>query len=238
MTRIKAFAIHMFASGCFLAAFYFLVNLLWYPGKLFSAAAGSELMHLLIGVDLILGPLLTLIIFNPQKKKLKQDMLIIVLCQLGFLMYGVWSIYTVRPVYIAFVENRFYMARANEIDPVDAERAKFSEFKKIPRLGPVFVGTVAPEDQKMRNDLVFGSLVGMGLQNLPEYFVPLQNVQSQVRAAAKTSRQIVDADSKHRLEQYEYNHRSMQVGFIPLLQKGHLLFVAVDTRTGAVLEII
>lgn len=240
MHRLKAFALHLAASTVILASFFALVTQVWYPGRLFAAAAGSELISLLIFVDLIIGPLMTLIIFNTKKEKLRQDLLIVVLCQLVFLVYGVWTIVAVRPVYLVFAEDRFYIVRANEIDQKDMARAKNEEFKTLSLIGPKFIGSVQPTDPKIKNDLVFSSLVGMGVQNLPEYFVSLQQVSAQVKAAAKTSRQFnkIDSESKLRLQQYEITHTATVSSFIPLVNKNSILFVVINSANGEFVDII
>ncbi|TDK68043.1 TfpX/TfpZ family type IV pilin accessory protein [Sapientia aquatica] len=240
MNRFKASAIHLFGSACVIGVFFLLVRQVWYPGQLFSAAAGAELLRLLICVDVILGPLITLIIFDTKKKKLRQDMFIVLFCQLCFLVYGFWSIFSVRPVYFALVGDQFYMVRANEIDSVDQNRAKNALFRQLPITGPEFVGTIEPDDQKIKNDLVFSSLAGMGLQNLPQYFVPFAQVQPQVRAVAKTSQQFktITSETRLRLKNYELAHPTSAVAFVPLVFKAGQLFVVVKAGNGEVIEII
>ena len=240
MNRLKAFSIHLTASAIILVSFFAVVSQVWYPGQLFSVAAGAALIRLLVGVDLILGPLVTLIIFDTKKKKLRQDLLIIVICQLIFFAYGAWTIFAVRPAYIVFADDQFYMVRANEIDGKDLARARIDEFKTLPLTGPKFIGTIQPTDPKVKNDLVFSSLSGMGLQNLPEYFVPLEQVSAQVRAAAKTSKQfkIIDSDSKLRLQHYEASHPSRPLAFIRLVSKVAVFFVVIDASNGKFVDII
>jgi hypothetical protein len=240
MNRFKAFAVHLISSAIILVGFYTMASQVWYPGKLFSIAAGAQLIRLLICVDVIIGPLITFIIFNVKKKKLKQDLFFVVFCQLCFLVYGAWTIFTVRPAYIAFAEDQFFIVRANEIDPADEAKVKNNDFKSLPLLGPKFVGTVEPTDQKIKNDLVFSSLAGMGIQNLPQYFVPFETIRSQIKAAARTSKQLkkIDSDTRLRLELYERNHSSTPVAFIRLVNKNAILFVVINSSNGAVVDII
>ena len=46
------------------------------------------LILLMIGVDVVIGPLLTLIVFDPKKKHLKFDLVVIAALQLAALAYG------------------------------------------------------------------------------------------------------------------------------------------------------
>jgi hypothetical protein len=55
--------------------------------------AGAEgLLLLMAGIDIVVGPLLTLIVFKAGKKGLKFDLALIALAQAAFLAYGVWTI--------------------------------------------------------------------------------------------------------------------------------------------------
>jgi len=240
MTRYKAASIHLLVSASVLLLAYLFIGNVWYPGKLFLAAAGGDLMKLLAGVDVILGPLIMLIIFDAKKKLIKFDIAVVVLFQAGFLMYGLWSIYTVRPAYIAFVENRFCLVRANEIDTADLAKVSNPLFKELPQFGPVYVGTKEPTDQKTKEDILFSGFGGMGLQNLPQYYIPYTDVQQQIVAAGKTSQQFktVPAETREMMQAYEKSHASHPVLFLMLINKHVPLIVVVDAKTGTVVELI
>ncbi len=240
MSRYKASALHLFGSACVLMLAFLLIYRVWFPGKLFSAVGGSDLLRLLAGVDLILGPLVMLIIFDHKKKWLKLDIALVLLCQLGFLGYGLWTIFSARPVYIAFVEDRFYMVRANEVDAADQAKAGNPVFKSLPYLGPVYVGTRQPADQKIRNEIALSGLAGMGIQNLPQYFVPYTDVQQQVKSMAKTSAQLLflDQASRLRLQEEEKKYAEHPVLFLMLVRKSGPLAVVIRQSTGQVIDII
>ena len=91
LSRLQAFGFHFLASAAVIAIIFSFVKLVWYPHQLFEAANGFDLLKILVLVDLILGPLIMLIIFNPAKKSLKIDVSTVIECQLLLLGYGVWS---------------------------------------------------------------------------------------------------------------------------------------------------
>ena len=69
MTRLKAFSIHLIISAFLTAALATaLTPLLRYRPPFFSALGGLHVLLVLLGVDISLGPLFTLIIFNPGKR--------------------------------------------------------------------------------------------------------------------------------------------------------------------------
>ncbi len=246
MNRFKASLLHLLGSGCALILVFALVRWIWYPGRLFDAASGAELFVLLVGVDLVLGPLITLIIFSPGKPSLKFDIVCVLAAQVAFLSYGVWSIYSARPVYMAFAENRFYLVMANEIDPADQKKATNPTFQSLPLSGAEFVGTVQPNDPRMRENIAWASFYGMGIQQLPQYFVPYLDVAPRAKTAAMTANDLVgkmkDASKEDLTRLLDYEQRTRTEGknalFVRLLNKKVILFVAVDAASGAVLTIL
>ena len=74
MSRWKAASIHCSISALVGLIVGFLLFGLWYPPPYFHAAGADELILLLVGVDLTLGPLLTLIVFRSGKRGLKFDL--------------------------------------------------------------------------------------------------------------------------------------------------------------------
>lgn len=240
MTRYKAFAIHLLSSIFVLSLIFLLIQQVWYPGKLFTLAAGVDLLQLIVGVDLVIGPFILLLIFDAKKKYIKMDVLIILLCQLGFMGYGCWVMFTARPAYFAFVENHFFLVRANEVDEDSLKLVKDPQFKQLPLSGPVAAGTKEPDDVNIRNDIALSALGGMGIQDLPQYFVPYSQVRQQVLLAGKTSQELkVDQDTKKRVIAYEEkNQHTKPVLFLPMVNKHTPLVVVIDAKTAQIIEII
>lgn len=246
MNRFTASFVHLLGSACVVALVFLLAHLLWYPGRLFVAASGTDLMTILILVDLTLGPLITLIIYSPGKPSLKLDITTVVVLQIAFLLYGVWSIYSARPVYIPFDEDRFFLVTANEIDPEDRNKVSNPTFQSLPLWGPEVVGTVLPDDPEMREKIKFGGMVGMGIWLLPQYFVPYEQVAASIKAAAKSAKELgettkgIPTDDLVRLSDYEAKKYAdgKNVRFVRLATKKLMLYVAVDEATGAVVEIL
>src|SRR4030095_3232307 len=98
LNRFKAFAIHLAVSVLIAAIVLTLIIVIWYPPPYFDAMGGDVLLRLLIGVDVTLGPLVTLIIFDPAKPKLELDLATIVVLQLAALAYGGYVMFEARPV--------------------------------------------------------------------------------------------------------------------------------------------
>ena len=113
--KLKATAIHLLLSSFLALLCFMLVFFIIYPSPLAQATGVSGLFLIMLGVDVVLGPALTFIVYKKNKKTLKIDLLVIVLIQLSALCYGVYSMYQGRPVWIAYTVDRFELVRVNDI---------------------------------------------------------------------------------------------------------------------------
>src|SRR4051812_8594224 len=102
MSRWKASGLHLLISILIGSAVLTLMLGLWYPEPLFQAMGGEGLLFILLGVDVALGPLVTLIVFKPAKRGLKLDLALIGAVQLAALLYGAHIMFVARPAFIAF----------------------------------------------------------------------------------------------------------------------------------------
>src|SRR6185437_826570 len=123
MNRFEASAIHFALSRVVAATTFSLIRLVWYPGPLFTAAGGVKLFALIAGVDVTLGPLLTLVVFVPGKWGLRFDLTVIATLQACALAYGCHVLFASRPVYLIFVKDRFELVRAEEVADADLAKA-------------------------------------------------------------------------------------------------------------------
>jgi hypothetical protein len=113
LNRYQAFAIHIAISLVLFFVLLVCITQFWYPGILFDTGNGWKAITLIVCIDLILGPLLTLIVFNPKKSSLKFDLWVIALVQTVALIYGTWTIHSSRPLAIAYINTSFITFYAN-----------------------------------------------------------------------------------------------------------------------------
>lgn len=108
--RYQAFAVHFAASFVIFLILLVMIFNVWYPGVFFDSEQGWKAILLIVGVDLVLGPLLTLIVFNPAKKSLKFDLAVIAILQLSALLAGSFVINERRPVaFVSFDLHKGFM---------------------------------------------------------------------------------------------------------------------------------
>lgn len=186
VTRWKASGLHLLISAAIAAGALALMLLVWYPHPLFKAAGGDDLLLILVGVDVVIGPLITLIIFKPGKKGLKFDLAVIGTVQLAALVYGVSIVYLARPAYIVFVKDRFEVVTAAELNPGTLAEAKYPQFRDAPIDGPGWVYGAFPENPAERSELAKLALAGLDLQHFPRYYRPYEENAAEILARSQT----------------------------------------------------
>ncbi len=115
--RLRASGIHLGLSLVIALAAALLVFGIWYPYPYREISGGRELFLLVVTVDVILGPLITLAVFNRAKPwtELRRDLVIVVLIQLAALAYGLWTVSVARPVHMVFEIDRFRVVHGVDI---------------------------------------------------------------------------------------------------------------------------
>ena len=186
LSRWQASGLHLLICVAVAVAVVAVMLAVWYPQPLFEAVGGNDLLFILVGVDVVLGPLLTLIVFKAGKRGMKFDLAAIGLVQIAALIYGCAIVFLVRPVFIVFVKDRFELAVAAELDPVELAAAKYPQFRSPPLGGPMLVAADMPTDPGERSKLVVAALSGRDLQHFPRYYVPYAERRKEVLAKAQT----------------------------------------------------
>jgi len=185
IAKLKAFLLHFLLSGMVILCFAGLIWFVWYPNPFLKAEGGLEIVGLLIGVDLILGPTLTAMVYKKGKKGLIFDLSLIILLQFGALAYGMNALYQERPQYVAFEVDRFVLVPAASIntDELKDKTLLTGVFDK-----PRVVYIELEEDAKKRADILLETIYGgKGYAERPEYY---HEISHYVDTLGKGDRQL------------------------------------------------
>ncbi len=188
MTRWKASTIHLALSVVVLTAIAALLGWRWDPPGLFQMAQADKLLLIIAGVDVVMGPLLTLIVYRQGKKSLKFDLAVIALLQLAAMAYGLGTVWQSRPVYLVAMEDRFRMVFANELEPEDLAKGA-PQYRSLPWLTVEPIAALVPTDKAKRQDLLFLTLdTGKDIHLLPEFYGPFAAIAPKLLAQAPSAR--------------------------------------------------
>ena len=171
MSRFSAFAIHLGISFLIFLVLAYLVVFEWYPGIFFENDGGWRGMRIIIAVDLVLGPLLTLVVYKAGKPGLRTDLTLIGLLQVVCLAAGTWVVHSEKPLAVVYTEGRFTVMSAD--DYVADAGIAVPDLRHFPGDNPKWVMVQMPEDAATEHEVFSQSFRSGRLMNtLTDYYAP------------------------------------------------------------------
>jgi hypothetical protein len=170
--KFVAFVVHFLVTavlGLLAAALIFRV---WYPSPFAEMLGGVKLFVLVVGCDLALGPLLSLVVYNGQKARhlLVLDYTVIAIVQLAALGYGIYTVSAARPAYIVFTAEGLQVTPAHDLLDEYLARAR-EPYRTRPLWGPRLVGFRLPSDTDTQKKVLLESLQGVAFATMPQWYV-------------------------------------------------------------------
>lgn len=241
--RLKASVIHCTLSMGVALLAALLVFGLWYPNPYREISGGRELFMLVVTVDVILGPLITLAIFDRRKSwvTLRRDLVIVVLLQFSALGYGLWSVAIARPVHMVFEIDRFRIVHAVEVPPEMLQHTP-SGVTALPYTGPTLLGLRPFTNEGERMDATLAAVGGVTLSSRPDLWQTYDASRNDVMHVAKPVSQLkarfpdqvgaIDAALAGKGDAASAAH------YVPLAGRKDFWTVLVDGRNGDILGFV
>lgn len=241
MNRFKAAGIHLLLSALVVAIVLSLMWFVWYPNGFFKLLGGGGLVLIIAGVDLCLGPLLTLVVFNPEKKSLKMDLAIIGIVQVCALLYGASVMFKSRPIFNVFEGDLFKVTLASEFeDDKRLQQAKKPEWQGRSWTGPKLVAAEMPTDPLFKQEVV------LSMQDLNMFPVLFQEYDGSQRTIALQNAQplksLMDYDPENPAIIKAFLTRKSQsldaFVYLPIVHGYTNMTAVLDAETADFIEII
>lgn len=137
--KLAALLTHLILSCLIVLILLYVVFYHWYPNGLIYAG-GIEGLTLIGGIDIILGPLLTFVVYKKGKKGLAYDLAFIVILQFSALSFGTWQVHSQRPVAAVLMDDGIHL-----ISYADATKFKV-DLDKFGHDRPLWLFMDLPED--------------------------------------------------------------------------------------------
>jgi hypothetical protein len=238
--RLKAFSLHMLSSACVLTLILGSLYLGWYRWPGWRLTEVTQVVLIMVCVDVVLGPTLTFIIANQKKprREFTRDIGIIVAIQLCALIYGSVSLWNGRPLYYAFSENLLQLVQAYDINAAEAEDGR----RQNPALAPHWyslprwIWAPLPADAEETRKIVTSAITGGDdVISMPKYFKPWEDGLPSLRNNLKK----VDSVAYFaKSEKAKLKEKIKAVGLpddqanaMPLTGRGHPLLAVFDPAT-------
>ncbi len=237
--RLRASGIHLAISIAVAVLAALLVFMLWYPYPYREISGGRELFLILVSVDVVLGPLITLAVFDKSKprRQLVRDLSIVGLIQLAALAYGIWTVFLARPVHLAFEVDRFRVIHSVDV-PVEMLPQAPPGFESLPLTGPKLVAVRPFRNPQESFEATMAALEGVHLGARPDLWQAYGQARERVLAAARPASQLFQRfpEDSSRIERV-VNHSGMapaSLAYLPLVARDSVWTVLVNARTAEV----
>jgi hypothetical protein len=230
---------HLVISAAVVALAALLVFGVWYPSPWRQLLGVAGVFGLVVGVDLVCGPLLTLVLANPKKsrKERRVDLSLVGAIQLIALAYGLWSVFGARPVALVFEVDRLTIISANEVQ-IDQLNQAPEGLRALPWAGINLVGARGPSSSAEYLESLDISLKGVTPAMRPAWWVPYDAVRPEVLKRAKPLVELVKVRPQ---QAASFESAVAKSGFqietlryLPLTSSKVLDWVALISQTGDV----
>lgn len=234
--RATAAALHLILSLAIAAIVAVVIFALWFPGDYRTMAGGGKLFWIIVSVDVVMGPLLTFVVFNlaKQRKELMRDLAVIALMQLGALGYGLATLFVARPIALVFEVDRFRVITAANVLESELPDAPL-EYRALPLTGPWLLGVRAPKNGNEKLEIIDFALQGVDVGQRPSYW---QAYDESRAGALERSRSVMALMAKYTAERSDIERRLKVLGltassarFLPTtsaLDTGWITFLGPD----------
>ncbi|HYB64056.1 MAG TPA: hypothetical protein VEC59_02225 [Steroidobacteraceae bacterium] len=184
--RLHTFGLHLAGSASALALVLGAFWLGWYRWPGWYLASVLHIVGIVVMVDLVLGPTLTLIVANPGKRRavLARDIAIIVAVQLIALVYGGVTLCLGRPLYYTFSVDRLELVQASDLKTDDVGVAR----RENPALAPWWysrprwIWAPLPANPQEAEKIAMGAVLGgADVIQMPRYFRPWEQGLPELR---------------------------------------------------------
>ena len=160
-----------------------------YPSFYFNMSGGIEGLFLMFGVDVVIGPLITFLVFNPHKKRKEiiSDLLIIAVMQFSALGYGFYTVYRERP-WLTVVYDMGSSIVLNAREVAEDEVLSKVDMSKLSRLEGVAIASMGMKD---------GQQVYLNIHQTPDMFVKADQIARRSLKDSQELAQLVAIEKQH-----------------------------------------
>jgi len=241
--RLRASAIHLCISLALAILAALLVFGIWYPYPYRDISGGRELFLILVTVDVLLGPLITLAIFNRAKpvRLMRMDFAVVGMLQLAALGYGLWTMFLARPVHLVFEIYRYRVVHAIEV-PRDMLKKAPTELQALPVFGATLLSVRPFKNDTERIDATLTDLGGLPIGARPDMWQPYEAARAQILESLKPVSELkarVPAQAALLDKAVAGTGlKAEELGYAPMVGRKNFWTVLVDRRDAKVLAFV
>lgn len=235
--RLRYFVGHLVISTIVALFSWYLVFSLWYPSPFDEALGVGGIILMMLVIDVILGPLLTLILAKEGKKGLKKDLTIVGLVQIIALLYGLYNIDKGRPIALAFDINRFEPVLKYTILNKDGKKIIQEYAKKQGTAIPSVAIRPAKNEEELAKRMNDELTLGILPSSNPDLYQDIGLSNDIIKTQMKPIVDLVKFNDKNLVEPIVQKYPRAD-GFLPMVGSAKTLAVLVDTKNQQVVTVV
>ena len=233
--KLVACAIHFLATLLLAALAAALIFLVWFPAPFARMLGGNELFLLVVGCDLALGRCFARDLQQPQvPTRADHGRFRCRVVQIAAVVYGIWIMAGTRPVYVAFVQDRFEIVQAADLKATELAAANDSKYASKPLTGPRLISVVVPPAEA--EAAMFQSLEGNEEHQRPRFYMP---IEAELPAIQKRAKKLEDLAARFKQSQADIDLAQREAGippehqrWLPVRHSKGFWTAVIDVRTG------
>lgn len=237
--RLRYFFGHLLISFAIAGLSLYLIYGVWYPAPFDVAIGVGHIILIMLGIDVTLGPLLTLFLAKEGKRGLKFDLVVIAIVQLSALFYGLYSVEKGRPVWVAFDHNRFELVQQYMIDrKKDKDVATPPAYQKETWGSPVWVSVRPTKNREEQDDWMFYELdTGTSPAMRPALYAPLADNMDRVIKEKLPLSDLEKFNEKSAIESILAQYPNAD-GFLPMRTSEVHMTILVDSKDKNFIKVV
>jgi hypothetical protein len=238
--RLKLFSLHLLSSATVLTLVLGGLYFGWYRWPGWYLTDVTRVIVVMVCVDVVLGPTLTLIIANQTKSRrvLARDIGIIVAVQLCALTYGFLQLWDGRPLYYAYSEGVLQLVQSYDIDANEAKLGRQQNPALAPHWYsvPRWIWAPLPQDPETSQQIVAAAVSGGDdVISMPRYFKRweegLPSLRSHLKKVDGVAYFAPSEKKKLKAKMKAAGLPDDQIITMPLTGRGHPLLAVFDPKS-------
>ena len=233
--RLKFTFFHIFFSLILLGGALYLIKQIWYPYPLGEAVGVRKVYMVLLAVDIILGPLLTFMLYKIDKK-LTFDLIFILIIQISAYIFGLYTMTQGRPTWLVFVIDDIELVSPIDIK-VTPDYVMHDNFEASLLTKPQWIAAVysvnAEKKQQQIQDEIFE---GINISQRPETYKALDSKKDDLLTKLHPIYELQKFNNNKQIQQELKQYKRVK-GWLPV-KAPNLDMVALFDKNGQPLGIV
>ena len=239
--KLKAAGIHLAISTAMVAGLAAALLSVYFPMPYLRFDGGWKILQVLIVVDLVLGPSLTLLVYRRGKPRLVRDLTLIAAVQAAAFAYGAATLVVHRTSFLVLYDSTFYAMTMPQAKQGSFDRAR-TEALHEGSAAPIFVELALGPDARARARAQDSArTLDVAIVQLGDYYRPLGAADAElIRKSGRTLQAVSGGDPEIERDLAKFREKRggdlSGLSFIPMIGRDGVAMGVFDAKTGAVVD--